>query len=102
MSISLEELKAENEAGEVNSESNQGMNEQDALDVENVEDDIETRSDDLSDTDIVDESEESEELEGWQQTDDDTSESDQSGFKRQKTQTKQSVARYCKRARFRN
>ena len=81
MSISLDELKAENEAGEINLESNQDMNEQDALDVENVEDDIETRSDDLSNTDIVDESEESEELEGWQQTDDDTSESDQSGFK---------------------
>ena len=80
MSISLEELKAENEASEVESESNQDVNEQDALDVENAKEEIETKSDDSQDNDIVDESEKSEELEGWQQTDDDTSDGDQTGF----------------------
>lgn len=80
MTISLDELKAENAAEEAQSENNQDVTEQGALDDKNVNDDVIDDADIEQDNGTEDGSEEGEKLESWQQTEVDASESDQSGF----------------------
>ena len=80
MTISLDELKAENAAEEVKAEDSQDVIDQDELDDGHINADVLYDEGDDQDDDTESGSEESATLESWQQTDDDTSESDQSGF----------------------